>query len=552
VRDKIKKYLIYLFAIDENFSLENRLFLSAIITAIFVSFFGFVSSLIIEISMTVTLVSISFFFPLILLYYNVRKNRNFDLFKIPMIFISFIGIALVWIFGGGIDGPNLLIGIVVFILSLVVVSDKNKKYVISLFIALLISIYLIQFFRPGLITDFSSETARWIDGLVTAIFSSFFIFLIIKFLHKNYTLENQRAEESKIKFRALSENSQDSIIRIDRQHRLNYINKAVIEMAGLTIEKIKGKTIKEIGIYNQKQSEKFEKIVENVFVTKEPQIEHFNIERGNNTIYYQWRLFPELNDKNEIVSVLGVSRDITTLKQSEKNLLQLNADKDHFLSILAHDLKGPLGSIVGVLNNFEANVREYDINEIEKRIKILNFSANRVYHLLEDMLEWGTIKSGKFQFEPKELIFESICNEVIENLKLTANNKNITIHFFTEEKLSIHADKNMLFTILNNLVSNAIKFSNPGGQIKIFAEKNHSKVLITVSDNGIGIESGRLKTLFDITQIQTTLGTEEEKGTGLGLLICKEFVEKHNEKIWVESKVGQGSSFKFTIPLFNK
>jgi signal transduction histidine kinase len=134
-------------------------------------------------------------------------------------------------------------------------------------------------------------------------------------------------------------------------------------------------------------------------------------------------------------------------------------------------------------------------------------------------------------------------------VKLTANTKNILINYFTAEEIIIFADKNILDTILRNLISNAIKFTNNGGKIDIYAEINHKIVTITVSDNGIGITQKLKNKLFDISQTQTTKGTEGESGTGLGLLLCKEFVEKHGGTIWVESKEGKGSDFKFTMPL---
>jgi len=164
---------------------------------------------------------------------------------------------------------------------------------------------------------------------------------------------------------------------------------------------------------------------------------------------------------------------------------------------------------------------------------------------------WVRANSGKIPFEPQKLNFATICNEVIENLKLTANSKNITINHFATDEINIFADINMLNTVLRNLVSNSIKFTNKNGRINIYAETNHANVIITISDNGIGIEPDTRNKLFDISKKITTDGTENEKGTGLGLLLCKEFVEKHNGKIWVESELGKGSDFKFTMPLCN-
>jgi signal transduction histidine kinase len=175
----------------------------------------------------------------------------------------------------------------------------------------------------------------------------------------------------------------------------------------------------------------------------------------------------------------------------------------------------------------------------------------KVHALLEDILIWIKSQSDKFPIVPQEINFGNIFAELIENTKLSAANKNIAINYSAEDKTSIRADKNMIITISRNLVANAIKFTNAGGEIFLSAEMKFTEIIITVSDNGVGITPNRLIELFSITKITTTPGTNNEKGTGLGLLICKELVEKHGGKIWAESEIGKGTSFKFSIPISN-
>jgi len=213
-------------------SLEYRLFLSTIIIGIIVSLLGSIISIILSSSFTVITVTLSLFLLLCILYYYVRFRRIYKPFVGPTIVLTYVGIAIIWIVDGGIDGSNLFVGFVVLVLSLIIVPDKNKKYVISLFIALILIIYLIQLHRPELITPFPSEKVRWTDSIITAIYSSLLIFLIIKFLHNSYNTERQRANDTQLKFRALSENSQDCITRYDREHRHIYINKAGLEVSG--------------------------------------------------------------------------------------------------------------------------------------------------------------------------------------------------------------------------------------------------------------------------------------------------------------------------------
>jgi signal transduction histidine kinase len=165
---------------------------------------------------------------------------------------------------------------------------------------------------------------------------------------------------------------------------------------------------------------------------------------------------------------------------------------------------------------------------------------------------WARTQSGKIPFIPQKLIFTDICKDILENLRLIAEEKSITINCNPENGIIIFADNDMLKAILRNLVSNAIKFTNYNGEININAEQTHSSITISVSDNGIGIPHDTLIKLFDISQIQTTTGTANEKGTGLGLMLCKQFVEKHGGNIWVVSEYGKGSEFKFTMPAFTE
>jgi signal transduction histidine kinase len=150
------------------------------------------------------------------------------------------------------------------------------------------------------------------------------------------------------------------------------------------------------------------------------------------------------------------------------------------------------------------------------------------------------------------LDFSDICKNILEVLKPNADAKNIVINYSTTDHIIVFADNDMLKTVLRNLVSNAIKFTNNGGSVNIHSDKNTGNVTISVSDNGIGITPDDLTKLFNISEVITTTGTAKETGTGLGLLLCKEFVEKHGGKIWVKSEVGKGSDFKFTFPRFNK
>jgi len=259
-------------------------------------------------------------------------------------------------------------------------------------------------------------------------------------------------------------------------------------------------------------------------------------------------------------------RDITELKLIENQLRALNTTKDKFLTILAHDLKTPFQSILGFSDLLAKNLYDYNTDEIHTQVKIIQRTSQLTYFLLEELLLWAKSQTGKIPFEPQKIYFSEICYETINHLKESANAKQITINYFEIEKIYLNADFNMLKAILRNLISNAIKFTHKKGKINITIDKfENSKTenlndfqakelpnfqVITISDNGVGIDETAISEIWEISTQYSTTGTANEKGTGLGLILCKEFVEKHGGKIWVESEIGKGSDFKFTIPLY--
>jgi PAS domain S-box-containing protein len=250
-----------------------------------------------------------------------------------------------------------------------------------------------------------------------------------------------------------------------------------------------------------------------------------------------------------------IQRDLTErrnaeleLKKNEQKLQQLNATKDKLFSVIAHDLRSPFNSILGYSRHLRENIRKYEAEESEKYLDIINSTAQNTFNLLINLLSWARHQTGQTIFSPETLHLQQIIAEVVDILSSSAKIKNISIYHNLPGKLMIYADRNMLKTILQNLVSNAVKFTNPGGEIQIYAVPYSDHVEVTVSDNGIGIHKKMIRNLFSIETNSPTTSTINESGSGLGLVICREFVEKHGGKIWVESRVGKGSNFKFTLP----
>lgn len=229
-------------------------------------------------------------------------------------------------------------------------------------------------------------------------------------------------------------------------------------------------------------------------------------------------------------------------------LRKLNTDKDRFISILGHDLKNPFNGILGFLALLKANFRRYDDNKMEYQLSVIQKSAQQTYTLLEDILSWARAQSSSFPFEPEWLNYQNVCSDIVDDLRANAMSKEISIVCSTKDVTLVFADVNMLKTILRNLVSNAIKFTRPGGNIIISAKNEGDNVVVSVEDNGIGMDPKIAADLFDLTKKFSTRGTAGEHGTGIGLLLCKDFVEKHQGSIWVKSKPEIGTTFSFSMP----
>jgi signal transduction histidine kinase len=239
----------------------------------------------------------------------------------------------------------------------------------------------------------------------------------------------------------------------------------------------------------------------------------------------------------------------TEIQQLNIELEKVNTDKDRFISILSHDLKNPFNSMLGFLDILSKDLHTLEKDKIERFIHYLHDITRNTYRLLEDLLEWARIQTGKFQFEPVCFRFLSAYQDVYGQLYAHARAKGITISCDIPHDLVVIADQEMVKTILRNLISNAIKFSHPGGEVKVLALSNSLQATVCVSDQGVGMDEKRKNSLFNITQTVTSRGTHNESGTGLGLLLCREFVKIHGSDISIESQPDKGSNFCFDLPI---
>jgi len=236
------------------------------------------------------------------------------------------------------------------------------------------------------------------------------------------------------------------------------------------------------------------------------------------------------------------------LKTREKKLKDLNETKDKFFSIIAHDLKGPVSGIIGISALLKEEAKNLDISTIVQYAELINNSSLQTHQLLDNLLKWARMQEGKISFNPVTNELQLVADEVILLLSDLATRKKLMITNNVPAQLMVKADTEMLKTILRNLISNAIKFTPTSGKIEIKASIKGSEIEIVVADNGVGIKAENVCKLFMTDITFSTHGTENERGTGFGLILCKEFVERHGGIITVESIPGKGSQFKFTLP----
>jgi len=264
---------------------------------------------------------------------------------------------------------------------------------------------------------------------------------------------------------------------------------------------------------------------------------------------------PMYDSSGLLIGVLGIARDITernrvegALKENEALLRDLNATKDKFFSIIAHDLKNPFNTILGFSNILAEKVQGKNYESIEKYAGIIQGSTQKVMDLLLNLLEWSRSQTGRLEYNPKLIEMIELIYEVTELANDAAQQKSISISRKLPNTATVIADKSMIESVLRNLISNAIKFTYPGGKIVVSVQQLQGEVMVSVSDNGVGMGKKTIEKLFRIDENTSNPGTQNESGTGLGLILCKEFVEKHGGRIWVDSEVGKGSKFCFSLP----
>lgn len=379
-----------------------------------------------------------------------------------------------------------------------------------------------------------------------------------KIQNEELLIANKRIAESEEKFKLLFEKSDDAILILSKTKVIE-CNEAAIQMFGYNKNELIN--LHPADLSPEKQIDglvSIEKANMRIQEALESRVNHFEWihQRKNGELFHAsvWLTVVPFQNEKLIHSVV---RDITKQKYDEekiklqnKELHDLNITKDKFISLLAHDLRSPFNSLIGLTDLLMENLNKFDNEKIATYVKIINTTSKRTFKFLVNLLEWARIQKDGIIIKSEKINLKLLVNEIKSFLDDSAIEKNISINDEIPESIFIYADNEMVKTILRNLLGNAIKFTPIAGSITLSAKSNQTYVEISVSDTGVGMDEKTINSLFKIGETKSQDGTNGEHGTGFGLLLCKEFIEKQSGEIWVESELGKGSTFRFSVPSF--
>lgn len=353
-----------------------------------------------------------------------------------------------------------------------------------------------------------------------------------------------------------------SIVITDINGTIEYVNPRFTETSGYSREEAIGRNPR-ILQSGKTELSTYENLWNTILLGKEWSGVLLN-KKKNGKLYWEKTSISSIIDQyGKITHFVGIKEDISQeikhqkeIRRTNKKLKKINAEKDRFFTIIAHDLRSPFNTFMGITNLIANEMHNLNDDQLHGLTQSLDKSAHNMYDLLSNLLDWSMVQRGSESFTPEMLDLFENAEKSIESLIETANKKSISIINHIHKNTKVSADRYMLETILRNLISNAIKFTHKEGTITLKttpSANNSQHIVVSVADTGIGMSKSIQKDLFKISKSVKREGTQNEPSSGLGLILCKEFVKKHGGKIWVESnpdeKSGEtGSTFYFTLP----
>jgi PAS domain S-box-containing protein len=377
--------------------------------------------------------------------------------------------------------------------------------------------------------------------------------------HQNQELRitHQELEVSRNKYVNLFDFSPIPYFTLDLQGVIKEVNLSASKMFGIDRSKLIDRSF--INFITLDDKNIFKSFINSVFSNPIKQSCELKVINKDNRIFNILLEGLVLDDALEsgqkcqiaVIDLTEYKRIENSLKVSNEELKTLNSTKDKFFSIIAHDLRGPFQSLLSYSEMLAMEMDTLSQEEIIQFSKGLYEILTNLYSLLENLLHWSMMQRDMIEYNPVSLNLHDVVNKIVGNSNQNAIKKNISISNNVGPGIFVYADVNMLRSIIQNLIMNAIKFTQSEGRIIVSSAIKNGIVEVSIQDTGIGIEPEKSSKLFNFITIFTTKGTAGEEGTGLGLPLCKEFVEKQGGKIWVDSELGKGSKFTFTLPKTN-
>lgn len=347
-----------------------------------------------------------------------------------------------------------------------------------------------------------------------------------------------------------------SIFTLDIESKINSWSSGSTKIFGYETEEVIGEHFDLIFTEEDKKNGIPEKEIEKAIQEGRATDNRWHIAKDKSLFYAYGLVFPLIGKDGEMLGYVKILRDLTERKKSEdaikkyvKELEELNTHKESVLAILSHDLRSPLSAIIGTADYLRANFETMNPAMVKEMLDLLYKATIDELDMLDYLVEWARIKYASDVFSPTKIKLTQYIEKVFDTLNETASINAINLHHEIEENISVYADGKMLLSIIQNIVSNAIKHTQKGGAITISAKKKDDKIIIKVKDTGLGMSKEIQEKLFTPQIKMLSVARKENKGAGIGLLLVKGFLEKNDGEIWVESIEGEGSSFYFTLPI---
>lgn len=421
-----------------------------------------------------------------------------------------------------------------------------------------------QFDKEYKITSLSDGKEKWVSGKGELEFdeNGALLRMVGTIMDITYqkTIELELANEQKLLDNIL-ETSPVGIVVVEKDGAISYANEAGVKILGLTKSDIKQLTYNapdwKITDWEGKPfpDEQLPFMVVKNTLKACLNIQHAIEYANGKRVMLSVNAAPLFDDNKTFNGMVASIEDITDRKitevkihQQNEELFELNATKDKLFSVIGHDLRSPIASVMRMTQLLKEEYKELAPGKIEEFLNIIIEGIENGYKLLENLLEWSRFQTGAIKFSPQNFELKPLIDGNLKLLKPIAKNKKIELLTNPDVNIRVLGDENMINTVLRNLLSNAIKFTPSGGEISVKVVQNNEDVIISVVDTGVGIKKEDIRKLFQLGENFSTYGTENEKGTGLGLCLCNDFIKKHNAQIIVESEPGKGSKFSFKLP----